>query len=320
MKPWIAFLGGAVLAAGVAVVGLRPTPEPAPEPVPIVAQQVTPVEPIGAGPEKPAVTPPPSPAPVVSAPAPARPRAAAKPKSATPTRTPPQLPVTTASEASAAPAPAANSRTPSVPSESHPAPAAPPPAQSATVREPEAPVAPAPPPPNQVTIPAGSKISVRLGQTLSTEQAKVGDSFVATLDQPLVVEGFVLAERGARVTGKITASDPGGKVKGVSLLGLELTSFRTADGQTVEIKTVEFRKEAASSTKDDAAKVAVGAGVGAAIGAIFGGGKGAAIGAGSGAAAGTGVVLATRGKAANLPAETRLTFQFQSPVTVTEKR
>ncbi|MBL8215398.1 MAG: hypothetical protein JNK87_32055 [Bryobacterales bacterium] len=323
MKPWIAFLGGAVVAGGVALIGLRPSPEPAPEPVPIVAQQVTPVEPIGAEPlaAEPVAVQPAKPAPVAS-PAPVRnpSRATAKPNASTSTRTPPQLPVVSASEA---PPTAARSPDPTAPAHSQPAPAAPPSSpQSATVREPEAPVAPPPPPapPNQVTIPAGSKVTVRLGQALSTERAQVGDSFVATLDQPLVSEGFVLAERGARVTGKITASDPGGKVKGVSLLGLELTSFRTSDGQTVEIKTVEFRKEAESNTKNDAAKVAVGAGVGAALGAIFGGGKGAAIGAGSGAAAGTGVVLATRGKAANLPAETRLTFQIQAPVTVTEKR
>ena len=65
---------------------------------------------------------------------------------------------------------------------------------------------------------------------------------------------------------------------------------------------------------------AVGAGIGAAIGAIFGGGKGAAVGAGSGGAAGAGTVLATRGKPVVLPAETRLSFRLQDPVTIIERR
>jgi hypothetical protein len=59
--------------------------------------------------------------------------------------------------------------------------------------------------------------------------------------------------------------------------------------------------------------------IGAAIGAIAGGGKGAGIGAGVGGAAGAADVLLTRGKPADIPVETRLTFRVQEPVTITEK-
>ena len=182
-----------------------------------------------------------------------------------------------------------------------------------------APPPPAPPEPNRVTLNAGLMIPVRLVDGLSSERNLPGDTFIATLDKELVVNGFVIAERGARVEGRVIASDRGGRVKGVSALEVELTRMHTADGQNVAIQTDGFERRAEESRRDDAAKVGAGAAVGAVIGAIAGGGKGAAIGAGVGGGAGAGTVMATRGKAATLPSETRLTFRLKSPVILTEK-
>jgi hypothetical protein len=77
----------------------------------------------------------------------------------------------------------------------------------------------------------------------------------------------------------------------------------------METNTLTF--EADASTKDDAAKIGAGAGIGAAIGAIAGGGKGAAIGAVIGGGAGTATVMATRGKEVEFPAEHELTFKLE---------
>jgi hypothetical protein len=139
------------------------------------------------------------------------------------------------------------------------------------------------------------------------------------LDQPLVVDGYVIAERGARVEGEVMQSVEAGRVKGVAQLVLALTRFTTADGQRVAIRTADFTKEGEKSTKEDATKVGIGAAIGSAIGAIAGGGKGAAIGAAAGAGAGTGAVLATRGEAAELASETRLTFRLAEVVKITER-
>jgi hypothetical protein len=168
-------------------------------------------------------------------------------------------------------------------------------------------------------VPEGTTFNVRLSEKLSTETNKDGDKFSGTLAQPLVIDGMVIAERNARVQGRITQSLQSGRVKGVAQLGLELTSFTTSDNQTIGIQTAPFVKTAETSHKSDATKVAVGSAIGAAIGAIAGGGRGAAIGAGAGAGAGTGAVLVTRGKAAELPVETRLSFRLSNPVTITEK-
>ena len=146
-----------------------------------------------------------------------------------------------------------------------------------------------------------------------------GDSFTATLDKELVVDGFVIAERGARVEGRVVAADRGGRVSGVAALSVEITRLRTADGQNVALQTETFAKHADDSKRQDAAKIGAGAAIGAAIGAIAGGGKGAAIGAGVGGGAGAGDVLLTRGNAATLPSETRITFRLRAPVTLTER-
>jgi hypothetical protein len=195
-----------------------------------------------------------------------------------------------------------------------------PPAQEA-VREP---VAPAPPPkpvePNRVTIPAGTLIPVRLLDGLSTERNLPGDTFSATLDAPLIVGEFAIAERGARIEGKVVSSAKAGKVQGVSKLEIALTGITTSDHQHVAIETHSFTKNGPTSHGEDAGKVGAGAGIGAIIGAIAGGGKGAGVGAAVGGAAGAGDVLLTRGKPATLASETRINFRLSAPVTITERQ
>lgn len=173
--------------------------------------------------------------------------------------------------------------------------------------------------PETVTVPVGTSISVRLNSTINSEKNIAGDTFTATLDNPLVVNDIVLAEKGARVEGKVVEVDRSGRVKGSARLSLALTRIQLSDGQKIELKTDAWERIAASSAKSDATKVGIGAALGAAIGAIAGGGKGAAVGAASGAGAGTGVVLATRGKAAQIDVETKIPFRLSNALTVTEK-
>jgi hypothetical protein len=167
---------------------------------------------------------------------------------------------------------------------------------------------------------AGTLVPVRLIETISSDKNHPGDTFTGTLDAPLVVDGLVLAERGARVEGKIVESQQAGRIKGLSSIALQLTRVTLSDGQHVEIATDSFTKMGPQSRAADAEKIGGGAALGAIIGAIAGGGKGAAIGAGVGGAAGTGTVAATRGKPAVLPSETKISFRINNSVTVTERR
>ena len=178
---------------------------------------------------------------------------------------------------------------------------------------------PTPQPAPSVTLQAGMTLPVRLGESLSSEHNQAGDTFTATLDAPLTAGGFAIAEKGARVEGRVVEAQKSGHGKKATLT-LELTKLDTSDGQHVAIKTEVLRKQGTSTaTGDQVGIVAAAAGVGAIIGALAGGGKGAAIGAGAGGAAGGGGVVATRDKAVSLPTETKVGFRLSAPVTITEQ-
>jgi hypothetical protein len=166
---------------------------------------------------------------------------------------------------------------------------------------------------------SGTAISVFTERDLSTKSASDGQEFSASLARNITSGDWVIAKRGARVEGVVVNSDPGGKVKGRASISVRLKSLTLADGRTISLSTSTYAKEAKGTKKKDAAKVGIGAGIGAAIGAIAGGGKGAAIGAGVGGGAGTGMVLATRGDPAVIPAESQLTFRLAAPVTITRR-
>ena len=167
-----------------------------------------------------------------------------------------------------------------------------------------------------VTLAAGTAITVRTITTLSSGTVKPGESFAATLEDPIVEGTRVIAAKGANVRGVIAHAHTGGKVKGRAGLGIRLTSIQTADGQNLEVNTTTYSVAAQSTKKKDAKKIGIASGVGAAVGAIVGGKKGAAIGAGAGAGAGTAGVLTTRGEAAVIGSESLITFQLSDPVTV----
>ena len=304
MKPVLTFVLGAALASAIAVFLVKRTPEPV-QPIapPVVSESPAAQEP-GAPSPAPAAPVTVTPAPSKTAKAPrtvaksaVKPSSDAKNDTLKPVNEPQNTPAEAPTALSGPP-----QTTIAVP---------PPPSETKPVAPPR--VA------KTVTIPAGTLLNVRVDEKLSSSTSQTGDSFRATLDGPLVVDGAVIAERGARVEGRVAESDRGGKVKGTATLALELVRINTSDGQRVRLQTEGFTKSAEKSTKKDAMKVGIGAGLGAAIGAITGGGKGAAIGAGVGGAAGTGAVMATRGEAAEIPAETRLTFRLREAITLTEK-
>ena len=105
------------------------------------------------------------------------------------------------------------------------------------------------PEPRTVTLPAGLTLTVRLDHTLSTERNQAGDDFQTTLDEPLIVDGLVIAEKGAQVEGRVVRADRAGRVKGRAFLALELTTLATQDGQLIPIETRITDQEGPSSQK-----------------------------------------------------------------------
>ena len=170
--------------------------------------------------------------------------------------------------------------------------------------------------PGNITVPAGKVIFIRLNQPLSSDHSHPGEGFTATLDQPIVVNGWVVARRGETVVGTVTSAKKAGRVKGVSQLGLELNELTVVDGQQLPLSTELWNGSAGTSHGTDAATIASTTGVGTIIGAAASGGEGAGIGAGAGAAAGIAAVLLTRGKPTVLGPEARLSFRIKEPVTI----
>jgi hypothetical protein len=106
-------------------------------------------------------------------------------------------------------------------------------------------LAPAPvpvPTPRQVTLRTGMTIPVRLDESVSTDRSVAGDTFQASLAEPLAVDGLVIAEKGARVTGRIVDSQKAGNVTGAAILELGLANLMTSDGQRVTVSTDPWRK------------------------------------------------------------------------------
>jgi len=175
---------------------------------------------------------------------------------------------------------------------------------------------PPPPPPKRVVIPSGTTLAIRLVDELDSETAQPGQTFKATLDSPLAVDGEVVVPAGHEVQGHVIDVKSAGKFAGKSELSLQLDRISVGN-RSYNIQTDQYRREGSSRGKSTAKKVGAGAAIGAIIGGIAGGGKGAAIGAAAGGGVGGGVQAATKSQQIKLPTESVLTFTLQSSVTVT---
>jgi hypothetical protein len=174
---------------------------------------------------------------------------------------------------------------------------------------------PPPPAPAKVTVPSGTALPVRLIDTIDSATAQTGDTFHATLDSPIAIDGDVVVPAHYDVEGHIVAAQSSGKFAGKALLELQLDRIKVGD-KWYNIETDHFKQETGSRGKNTAAKVGGGAVAGAILGGIFGGGKGAAIGSVAGAGAGGGVQAASKKPDIKLSSERILTFALQQPVTI----
>jgi hypothetical protein len=185
--------------------------------------------------------------------------------------------------------------------------------------------APEPPPqsaqpvqalPSTLTVPAGTLLIIRTTDFLSTDHNQIGDQFTAVLDQPLVVNGWVVARRGQTIIGKVKDVKKAGRIKGTSELDVELTDITIVDGRQIPILTELWKASGGTSHGQDAATIGTTTGVGALIGSAADWGRGAAIGAGAGAAVGLGAVLLTRGRPTIVEPESELSFRLVDPVKI----
>lgn len=164
-----------------------------------------------------------------------------------------------------------------------------------------------------VLVPAGTHVVVRMIDAIDSDRNKVGDTFQASLEDPLVVDSTQVAPKGTIVYGKLEQAKSAGRIQGQSELRLVLTGI-VLNGSTYNMVTGDYTVQGNKRGRQTAERAGLGAGLGAIVGAIAGGGKGAAIGAGVGAGAGTAVQVMTHGQQVHVPSETVLNFSLEQPV------
>jgi hypothetical protein len=169
--------------------------------------------------------------------------------------------------------------------------------------------------PKPLVVPAGTVLTVRLGQAVGSKISSVGETFTATVASPVMVDGRAAIPAGAAASGNVVDAKPLGRFKGGASLQLRLTSI-TVNGADRAISTSSVVRTEKGKGKRTAVMAGGGAGLGALIGGLAGGGKGAAIGALAGAGAGTGGAAFTGNKDIVLPAESALSFKLEQPLEV----
>jgi hypothetical protein len=185
---------------------------------------------------------------------------------------------------------------------------------SAAPAEAMAPPPPAPAP-EPIVVPAGTMLTVKTQQALGSKTSKEGQTFLATVAQPIGVNGQKAIPAGATASGTVVSAKAKGKIKGQGELSLALTSI-SIKGHTYEIQTDPVDQVIKGKGKRTAVATGGGAAGGALIGGIAGGGKGAGIGALVGAGAGLIGGAATGNQQIEIPAESALTFRLSAPLTL----
>ena len=144
-------------------------------------------------------------------------------------------------------------------------------------------------------VPIGTDLKIRINDTLSSKDSRVGDRFTATVIDPSRFDE-------ARVTGRISSIQKSGKVKGRTSMNLAFDSIELRDGRRGVLHGYVTRVygdnsgradneggvESSSRTNQTIKRGGIGAAAGAIIGGLAGGGKGAAIGLIVGGAGGAG--------------------------------
>ena len=144
-------------------------------------------------------------------------------------------------------------------------------------------------------VPVGTNLKIRLEDTLSSKDSRVGDRFTATVLDPVRFNE-------ATATGHISSIQKSGKIKGRTSMNLAFDSIRLSDGHSGTLHGYVTRVygsdsgradeeggvQSGSRSKQTLKRSGIGAAGGAILGAIVGGGKGAAIGLILGGAGGAG--------------------------------
>jgi hypothetical protein len=175
--------------------------------------------------------------------------------------------------------------------------------------------APAPQPQPALVLPRGTRLLVRLNQTIDVKHSESGDRFSGVLAEPVVEGNTVAVPSGSAASGEVLVAHKRGHFKGKSVLALTLTRLEV-NGATYRIDTSNLARTKKGKGKRSAAFIGGGAGMGMLIGGLATGGVGLLVGGLAGGGAGALGAAFTGNGDLSIPAESVVTFRLQDAVTL----
>lgn len=180
------------------------------------------------------------------------------------------------------------------------------------------------------TVERGTRIRVRMNETLTSKTAQVGDSFTTTVTEPVYSSsGAVVIPVGSTVTGRINAvtkakkgGDPGSIDVAFNRVRLPNGTSRNINGSLTDLDTDKAKSDNEGTASGDDRKndkiifIGGGAAGGAVLGAAIGGGKGALIGGLLGAGAGLLGERLTKGEDAQVKSGTEFGVYLNQSVSL----
>ena len=170
--------------------------------------------------------------------------------------------------------------------------------------------------PADVSIPAGTPLTIRINQHISVKTARAGDRFDGEMEEPVAGDNNqVVIPRGAPVMGVVAEAHRRGHFKGASILELRLTSL-TLNGTRYRLDTSDLTRTKKGKGRRTAAFIGGGSGLGMLVGGVATGGVGLLVGGLAGAGAGTAIGGLTGNRDIEIPAESIVRFRLADNLVV----
>jgi len=148
-----------------------------------------------------------------------------------------------------------------------------------------------------ITVPAGTRLVIRMSDSVDSSRHGAGHRFQAQLEGAIVVDGVTVLPRGTMLQGRVASSQQSGRAVGSSSMSIEFTDVMLND-VFHPIATGDINSQTSSETGRTVGRTARAA----AIGGLIGGSSGAR----TGAQVGVGVSILTSGASINIPRGTIL--------------
>src|SRR6202050_4044093 len=180
---------------------------------------------------------------------------------------------------------------------------------------------------NNISLPTGTSLTVKLENNIATHSSKTGDAFSARVTEAVQLDGKTVIPIGATVQGRVAQVSEPRRISGRPTIGILPDTLVMPDGQkfVLSASLTETNLHNGTEVNDegqfkgrghdgqDLTEIGMATGGGAVIGGLAGGAKGAVIGGAIGATA-TVVHWLGKKKSATLLAGTELVMELNRPL------